>query len=231
MSSVHKIYENLLLIPLENLDSTVISPYSLWVFSLAYRFKDDKSELWTRRINDCKQGDSAQIEAAIKVMLVATEFIRDKIKDNTIALSAIGSSDTVLDDCSFNFKMGERISSNLYLDWRPELISKEKHIPLHGSKHSREKRDHILKNVYMSKKLPPDTKTIVIFDDLCTNGTTMKSILRSVHKSNPDREINAIGICLGKSESKSFHAKCGVEIDNSHVPSRFSELWRGAGGL
>ena len=197
------------------------------VYTLAWRFRDDVAENWTRRVNQFKAADNNAVYGAMWALSEALPALLQKNGWNpkrtglTVALS---SGDTAIDLKKPLALLGENAAKVCGLTWLPDLLSKAAHRSLH-SLSSMSERDAEVDSKYTAQRitLDPPLRRILLLDDIVTRGATLREIHRAINAANP--AINVVGLALAKSEGRAYAASCNRPLSNDHVPARWAELW------
>jgi len=198
--------------------------YNFHLFALAWRFKDlTTTDAWSARLTAFKEKDARALNGACLVMPYAVS--KRKWPEKTFTMvSAIPSAETSLPKTSGLFQLGKAISSTIKWEWKPELLSKQPHKPLHTIYNAAERAAEVAGKYSMSHTITTDY--VCILDDLITRGDTMADIVRAIKERNP--RVLIFGLVLGKSETHSYVQERGLDINNSQVPADYAVMWDSA---
>jgi adenine/guanine phosphoribosyltransferase-like PRPP-binding protein len=191
------------------------------ISALGFRILDEDQEKWTRRFYNFKFGDVHAKELAIRgacaVLGIAASTIQ--VYGPVAMVSAIGSSDTVLNPSCGLARLGAAIAMRTGWNWMPYALRKQSHMPRHKMSVSAVERDAVIAGVYTSKVIK--ARTVIIIDDFATRGATIAEIGRAICESSGEAMIR--GLVLGKNERKSF---AGTGVSNAHISSKYDILWQ-----
>jgi len=207
------------LIYLRNLDVRGVAG----LLAIGFRFTDDPVDPWTARFNAFKYGEGGAISGACRV-LPACLAARRGGDTRVVMVAAISSHETQAPPDAPISILGSAITDATDWEWRPDLLSKEPHRPLHGLR-SAEERDAEVANRYTAREVSGQAGAFLILDDICTRGSTLAEITRALREFNPT--WRTYGLVLAKSENRSWWSGQGEDISNSHIPDHLVELWDG----
>jgi adenine/guanine phosphoribosyltransferase-like PRPP-binding protein len=193
------------------------------LFTLAYRFKDDAGEPWTRRINDFKRGVEKSIVAACQVLPVAMKGVNIQRERMAVA-GALCSKDVAADPASGVFRLGAAVAAELGLPWRPHSLTKiAPTVPLHSMYVAHQRKAEI-DGKYRAHDVK-DLELLIVVDDIYTVGDTMSEIARAA-KEEAGPQLIVVAVTLGKSEGKGpVKMWFGADLNNDHVPPQLAQMW------
>lgn len=192
---------------------------------IAWRFTDDGTDPWTKRINAFKAKERAALAGAIHTLRKALPFLMDAynwLPDETGLVSAMSSRESEFDPSNPLSKVGYHVANNIGLVWLPGILSKNPHGRLHKI-YEAEKRDAEAARADYKCQTITDLRRVLILDDMITRGSTAANIAEAVSRENSHLEV--FPLALGKTERKCFAASLGRKLDNEHVPSAWARTW------
>jgi predicted amidophosphoribosyltransferase len=188
------------------------------VYALGFRIKDRGADLWTQRFNRFKFDgplQAAAVKGACAVMAEALSSLT--LVGRVVVVGAIPSEAVQLAEGEPVAALGAAIATKFGWDWKPKLLKKRRHQPLHALRDASE-RDATVARVYEAEPLEADS--VLIVDDLTTRGATIAEISRALKERSPRVRITAV--VLGKNESAGY---LGVQVNNEHIPADYAKLW------
>ena len=224
MSAPFKIKEGMLEISSVELDSHITYGGLLFnMYCLCYRFKYEDTEKWTGIIGKCKACDKEYLKPTLQLYQEKCSFLKDHIVYPAIGIGAIRANKKLLESGDPVYIIGECLSKFLEVSWEPMIIHKRPHRRLQDIRDA-DKRDKEVCNAYRTENIPEDVNTVVIYDDVCTRGATIKSIVRCIRGTNRKRRIRFIALALAKAENREYHAMMGRYLTNDHLKESV-EYW------
>lgn len=197
------------------------------VFTLAWRFKDETSDPWTKRLNSFKFGDGKSTRPAGYLLAEALKELTKELNwvpTETGLLPALSSSDTYTLNNKPLPKITKFCSESLGAVYLPSVLTKSPHPALHKASTAAERRDALATACYKASSVGvAGLKRILIVDDFVTRGDTLSAVARAIHVIVP--HVKVYGIALGKTESKSYAQGAGEVISNDVVPQRWLNVW------
>ena len=192
---------------------------------LAWRFKDDTDEAWTKRLNAFKNQERAALAGAVRVLVGAIPPLMARngwLVAETAMTAALSSNDTQSIPAKPLPRVGRAVAASLGLRWLPDILTKDAHRKLHTIGPAADRDAELAKANYKCVQVT-GAQRILVFDDLITRGATFTSISQAIKEQN--RSLKVYPIALGKPETKSYASSLGKELTNEHVPARWATLW------
>lgn len=195
------------------------------VYAIAWRFTDESTDLWTKRLLSFKHGGAVQ--PAISALNIAIKDLLNEARwsvSETALVPALSSGDACTNPGKPIPRLAESCAQMTGLTYLPDILQKQPHRRLHTLGSAIERRNEVRNAGYTANlALCTGIKRILIIDDLVTNGDTMSAIACAIRSQNQAIEIH--GIALGKNESKAYAGSHGHTISNEHVPQSWNEAW------
>ena len=192
-------------------------------FALGYRFtREVENDTWSSRFNGVKFNTEGErhLEAATAVMNLALRSLLDGLRLNPgdALFTAALSSDQV------NGRQGnvmQRIavatSQNVGSRFDGQVLTKQPHAQLHSSPGAQARREVMEGAGYKAGQV--DARSVFVFDDFITTGTTLGAIATAIRRANP--KVSVYGIALAKTERRDFTGG----LTNCHIPAAWNQAW------
>lgn len=208
------------------------TPQHLRYYAVAYRFTDELDEDYTKRIWEFKIGaPPARVASGIEVLkAVMRQILGYQTPTPTTKdylLTAIGHADKVINRAAPLYKAGAAIADEFGMTYLHRELTKQPHEALSRLKGGRPARAaQIEAATYTCAAGAIQTRNprVIIMDDIMTNGDTLHAIANAVMRAHGGN-INLYFLALGKSERKGYWSGRGIELCNTHVPTRLANVW------
>src|SRR5258708_39566884 len=151
-------------------------------YVIGYRITDDDgTDQWTTRFNRFKAkhgaafaGGAAAINGSMLALLGAL-----RVKPAAaVFVPALGSGETQAAANGQIATLSQQAANTSGAQFSLGALSKQVHKPIHGIFNAGDREAELDKAAYVSGKLP--TKTVFVFDDLITRGSTLTRIARAI---------------------------------------------------
>jgi len=206
-------------------------PASVRYYAPAYRFKDDGSETYTKKINDFKMGVPKEVESATAVFEYLVNRAMRRVTEisfhRTFLFTAIGHADTVINRATPLYRVGKAVADALEIEYPHRSLTKQPHDSLSSQRSFAARATQIERAAYTCEAnlIQGRNPMVIVLDDILTRGDTFCSIANGIMATNPG-DFNFVFLSLGKSEAKQFwQTYRGIELCNTHVSQRISNLW------
>lgn len=215
----------------ESIDSSLahgLQPYMSF-FSFAWRFTDKPyDDYWTKELNSYKTNDPLTVKRASiiipEILIENYSSICCKRPSEIVIVSAIPSSQNIIKNNHPSYHLGVSIAKTLNCEWKPTILSKITHSPLHTLKNAF-KRDNEVKGKYISDLIPKGINEIIIIDDFLTRGSTFCAIAKSIIDINK-RMYKFICFAMGKTEKHNYILTTyGHDLNNLHIQKDIMKQW------
>lgn len=195
------------------------------VHVIAWRFTDDGSDLWTRRINAFKNQEKGSLKGAARVLYNAIPLLIKHMNwspTDTALTAVLSSDDTNCVPTKPLPRLGSALASKIGVQWMPDILSKKPHRKLH-SVGPRDERDAEADKAEYRCAPITGVQRVLLLDDMITSGKTANNIRNAILEAN--RRMYVYPLALGKTEKKKFAADHGRTLTNEHVPASWAQLW------
>ena len=194
-------------------------------FAIGYRFLDVRDEVWSRRFFRFKTGQPNSVRAGIRVLGVATPIILSELRlrgTNVTFVPALASRETVASQKGLLSRTTQWCASQCGSKFSLQLLSKKKHVSLHGQNRSIYEREDILSSAEYQAGVV-STPNVFVLDDLITSGLTLSTIAIAIKASNPS--IRVYGLALAKNAYRDYLVDTNQDSTNDHIPAEWERLW------
>lgn len=191
----------------EHVENWLVVPSSqrVQIYALGYRFRDDFDDPWTERFNSVKYAGPLDICAVPDVISKMTRVLNEAIVSlmndlrisplNTAFIAAIPSQETEAKDTDVVAYLTKESAENTGAVYLPHALSKKPFESMHKLGLNQEQRLQVQEMAdYRCRAI--EQRTVFIFDDVTTSGSTLEAIANAVQSSNPRVEV--IGVALAK---------------------------------
>lgn len=194
---------------------------------MGYRLKNDQSDPWTARFNRFKAGNPLQVSVVCRVY---PELIRQNLRPDggPIAVTCVvPSAGRQLKKNSPVYQLGEALAGVVDGLWLPNLITKQPHFSFHLKGASLETRmDTVDAANIRSEVIPERISRLVIVDDFCTTGATIKGTIGAVEALGR-QDLRILGVVLAKAENNEYHTQRGrAPFTNEHLGPNLASVWQ-----
>jgi predicted amidophosphoribosyltransferase len=111
-----------------------------------------------------------------------------------------------------------RCAEDVGVGFELNAVSKQPHKPIHDIYTAADREAELDKAAYAATKL--SARTIFIFDDLITRGSTQSRVANAIQATNPG--VQVYGVALAKTDRRSFWPN----LSNDSVAKKWDELWQ-----
>jgi len=189
-------------------------------YTFGYRITDDASDPWTARFNRFKAKDGAAIAGGVVAIKGSMSELLGafgvKAADATF-VPALGSGETKAAASGPLAVLAGETAKATGAQFTCDALSKKAHQPIHGIFDAGAREAELDKAEYVSGKI--STKTVFVFDDLITRGSTLNRIARAIKAANPGTKVS--GVALAKTERRAFWGT----LTNDHVAGAWNDAW------
>lgn len=183
------------------------------IYAIVIRSRDHRSETWTSRIHELRQGQAQALAGWTRVLLEATKSL--KTNKNTVLTCALRAERTAFLKDDPIVQLGRALGQDKNWDFRPDILNKRAHRSLSKLRMADHERRREVKSVYTCDKLE-SVKTFVVLDDYCSGGATLAEVARSIRTSN--RYAKVLGLVLGRTRSS-------PKSINDHLSEQLCSKW------
>ena len=187
---------------------------------IGFRIRGTPGDRWTDRFMSFKRRRSDAVRRGAAVVAHAFQTAQLPLRERVVVVGAISASSEALARENPIHHLGRTLASAFGWEWRPELLSKTVHPPLHTITDMHE-RDAAVHERYSSAVIGGSTGQFVIVDDLATRGSTFADIRRALLSSNPGWDF--LNLALAKNEN---FGHWDGDISNEHIPAELSKVWQ-----
>lgn len=190
-------------------------------YTIAWKITDDDgSEKWSSRFAALKQKQKPPTYGALALLKGALPGLFSTIgldPSEAVFIPALSSSETIANEKGQLAYLARNCANAMGAGFVCEAVTKQVHNPIHGIYNLDGRRAELAKANYQAS--PIKTKSIVIFDDFITAGSTLSRIAQAVRESTPKAKV--YGVALGKAERRRWMP----DISNDHVLAKWDNLW------
>ena len=205
----------------DSLDHPGLSPVKSFAF--AYRFTDERGELWTERFNSVKfSSDPSPRNAAKAMMAEALDFLISGLgitRNETAFVTALGSEQLAASTSGIMESIASECAQRSGCTLNLQMLSKNAHQSLSSGRLDADERAEQLEAAnYVAGST--SASNVFVFDDFITSGTTLSYIAQAIRLANPETHVYAVA--LGKTERRSW---VGPDVMNNHIPQAWADVW------
>lgn len=190
-------------------------------YAIGYRITDDDgTDPWTARFNRFKAKDGAAFAggaAAVSGSMPALLKSLGVKPAEAVLVPALGSAETKAAANGQLATLAQQAATASGAQFSLGALSKQVHKPIHGIFSAGDREAELDKAAYASGKLP--AKTVFVFDDLITRGSTLNRIARAIKATNPGAKV--YGVALAKTERRAYWGT----LTNAHVAKAWDDTW------
>jgi hypothetical protein len=190
-------------------------------FTIAYKITDDNGELWSGRFTRFKDKSMEAFAGGASVMRAGVPQLMNALgidPAQTVFVPALASGETQAKEKGQIPVLARVCAGVVGARFELNALTKQAHNPIHGIFNAADREAELDKAAYAAKKL--DTRTVFVFDDFITRGSTQSRIAQAIQATNPRAQV--YGVALAKTDRRSWLPN----ISNDHVPKKWDEHWQ-----
>lgn len=192
-------------------------------FALGYRFTGEvENDTWSSRFNGVKfyTEDKRYSEAAVAIMNLALRSLLSKLRlaPEDVLFTAVLSSNQISGrQGNVMQRIAVATSQSLGSRFDGLVLTKQPHAQLRNSPGAQARREIVERAGYKAGRV--DSRSVFVFDDFITTGTTLGAIATAIRRANP--KVSVYGVALAKTERRNFAGG----LTNRHIPAAWSQAW------